>query len=55
MASQDDLQYTADQLRDWSGGEEKVQATMQEETAIALHRVAEAIEELTEEVRSTEA
>ena len=52
MASRRDLRYTADGLRDSlsrsmesAEREQHVQATMLEEVAVALHRVAEAIEE----------
>jgi len=51
MHNQDDLQYTGDGLRDHGASEEHVQASMQEETAKAIHRLAEAQEETNELLR----
>jgi len=45
MNNQSDLQYTADGIRDRGGREDHVQSSMQEETAKAIHRLAEAQEE----------
>lgn len=46
----DDLEYTADQLRGHPGetDEQRVQASMTEEVAKAIHRLAEAQEEFNE-------
>lgn len=51
-----DLEYNSDGLRDIASSrgrdpdEQHIQASMQEETAKAMHRVAAAIEDLTEAV-----
>lgn len=52
----DALEYTGDQIRDFPGetSERHVQASMQEETAKAIHRLADAVEELTEVVKEQE-
>ena len=56
----DDLEYRADGLRDMASNrgsepnEQHIQASMQEETAKAIHRLAFAVEELTEAVRQQE-
>ena len=44
MADRSDLKREPDQLREYGNGPERIQATMQAEIAVALHRVAEAIE-----------
>lgn len=52
----DDLEYTADELRDLSQkrgskpDHQKVQASMQEETAKAIHRLAAAVERIADAV-----
>lgn len=46
MAPKDRLNYTADRLREGGADEQAVQATMQEETAIAIHRTADALEDI---------
>ena len=49
MADHNDLKTSADRLREFGNDSQRVQATMQEETAVAIHRVAEAVEALVED------
>ena len=45
MADRGDLRYTADRCRDFGRSPDSTRNTMLEEIAVALHRVAEAIED----------
>lgn len=54
--NKDDLEYTADGIRDRSvsSDETHIQASMQEETAKAIYALRDAVEELTEAVEEVD-